>query len=490
MSVMGILIREHQETCLTLKKEHGDEVEKHYLTADVFQQIDPANVRLFKKERGKNIYPYKIDAVGETIRVRANYYIGIDWLVPSERYLYVEPKVNSAISDCFEKQVHFDESDDAAIEKLEDQTKNKISESASKRLNYLQMLLNVMVDSDLSKHCSNLVLIDWEAQRISIEQENDHLTPFLIIQFLQLTRQIVRKGLKKSYYKVEENLDNRIKGKILVGQHIKQNVFKNRLTQTYCQYQVFGIDNLENRFLKMVLRFVSSYIDNHHALFEESNFLIKQLMGYIRPAFESVRESTDEDIRHLKHNPFFKEYKEAIQIGQYILQRFAYHISNTSKEQRETPPFWIDMPRLFELYVYKKLLEANPCDTAKIKYQFSTYGNALDILVKDGHQSIIIDAKYKIHYKNSHIHQDIRQVAGYARLRKVREALGLKDEQDQHINCLIIYPDMEKGLDLEKVKELDDIFSLDAIRKCMNSDNNKIQAYHKVYKIGVKIPAL
>ena len=49
------------------------------------------------------------------------------------------------------------------------------------------------------------------------------------IQFLNLLKSIVRKGLKKSYYKVQENLNNKVKGKILVSTHIKQNIFKKRM---------------------------------------------------------------------------------------------------------------------------------------------------------------------------------------------------------------------------------------------------------------------
>lgn len=70
---------------------------------------------------------------------------------------------------------------------------------------------------------------------------------------MQTLKTIVRKCLKKNYYKVQENLNNRIKGKILVGQHIKQNIYKNRFTTTYCEYQVFGENHVENCFLNKVL---------------------------------------------------------------------------------------------------------------------------------------------------------------------------------------------------------------------------------------------
>ncbi len=131
------------------------------------------------------------------------------------------------------------------------------------------------------------------------------------------------------------------------------------------------------------------------------------------------------------------------------------------------------MPRLFELYIYSKMIEVNPDYKKDIHYQFSTYGNALDILVSRPDNQVIIDAKYKLHYQNGHLHEDIRQVAGYARLKKVREKLKVTD--DKNIDCLIIYPDMENGIEeltLENIK----------------NKKQPIQAYYKVYKLGVKLP--
>lgn len=91
------------------------------------------------------------------------------------------------------------------------------------------------------------------------------------------------------------------------------------------------------------------------------------------------------------------------------------------------------------------MIEHNPTDKMKIHYQFSTYGNSLDILVSKLDFQMLIDAKYKMHYQNGHLHEDIRQVAGYARLNKVRNQLNVTD--NKNIDCLIIYPDMENSLE-------------------------------------------
>src|SRR5690606_33948451 len=163
----------------------------------------------------------------------------------------------------------------------------------------------------------------------------------------------------------------------------KQNIFKNRPTKAYCEYQVFGVDTYENRFLKKVSKFVGLYVDTHSKLFHSSIDEIKNTLNYISPAFEPVNvEVSTDNLWYAKHNPFYNEYKEAIKIGKLILQRFSFNITVAQNIDKVfTSPFWIDMPGLFEMYVCAQMRLANVDCQKSIKFQFSTYGNSLDILV-------------------------------------------------------------------------------------------------------------
>ncbi len=388
--------------------------------------------------------------------------------------------MNAKLLEIFQKAL---EQEDITSENNE-KSQLDFGRSNAQKIDYLKMLLDIYSSTIEPREIGNLVKIYWEDVPIKIQQTEDQLTPFLVIQFLGILKKIVKKGLKKSYYKVQENLISRVRGKILVGQHIKQNVFKNQLTKTHCEYQVFGEDSLENRFLKKVFRFCVSYVENNNSFFENTKAQVQNMINFCRPAFEHIKEDIpDNQLRNIKNNPFFNEYKEAIQIGNFILRQFSYNIAATSEKEIETPPFWIDMPRLFELYLYQKLLDANPNDKSKIQYQFGTYGNYLDILIKNGENSIVIDAKYKLHYKDGAVHQDIRQVSGYARLKRVRKECGLQETDDNHIDCLIVYPVLD---DVNCITN----FSLEDITKAMKSEKAEIKAYHKVYKLGIKLPVL
>lgn len=464
---MGIRLSEHRSYFIRLLQDDerlDNSTQGLYLNASEFERYQNVSSKSFNKSS----YRFLFDRKDSFYEIKADYCIGIDWLGNTGRHLYVEPKLNTTSSESFNQQL--DQEEDGSVQV-------NISESGIFReLDYLKMLIQVTSVHESNVEVKDLVQIDWDVEQIPIDQKDDKLTPFLIVRFLQTLKTIVKKGLKKNYYKVEENLNNRIKGKILVGQHIKQNIYKNRFTATYCQYQVFGEDHVENRFLKKVLRFVISYVENHKILLSSNYKVLEETIRYCRPAFELVSDDVSEnELNQIKHNPFYKDYKEAIRIGNHILKRFAFNITKTSSEKVVTPPFWIDMPRLFEMYVFSKMIEDNPDSKGEILYQFSTYGNALDILVsKDGSQ-MIIDAKYKLHYQNSHLHQDIRQVAGYARLNKVRDKLKVID--DSNIDCLIIYPNIENGID--------DFTLVNIIDK-----RDPIKVYNKVYKLGVKLPLI
>ncbi|RAK19601.1 McrBC 5-methylcytosine restriction system component [Flavobacterium aquaticum] len=455
---MEFRLSEHNSIEILFNELSSDSLNETILLYDAIQSKrfnDSSHCFLFeKKEQG--------------FELKADYCIGLDWLGNTGRYLYVEPKLNTRTSKIF----------DAITDSEEEILKNDFENIPTEieELDYLKMLLQVTNVPESNNELKGLVQIDWVAKPVEIQQKDDKLTPFLVVQYLQLVKAIVRKGLKKNYYKVQENLNNRVKGKILVGQHIKQNVFKNRLTNTFCEYQQFGEDHPENRFLKKVLQFASSYIENHEKLFGDKFIELQHTINYCRPAFELIsNQVNDYELKHIKHNPFYKDYANAIDLGKMILKRFAYNITQTTKDKVATPPFWIDMPRLFELYTYSKMIEANPNDRKAIHYQFSTHGNFLDILVSKPNFQMVIDAKYKLKYKNGHLHEDIRQVAGYARLNKVRKELNVTD--DRNIDCLIIYPDMENGLD---------VLSIENIKE----NRLPIKAYYNVYKLGVMLPLI
>lgn len=386
----------------------------------------------------------KVIPIGDKNGIELSYYIGIDWVNKEyNKAIYIQPKLN--------------------------QTANQTD--------YLQMLFSGLKHNGVIDYTNELFEIKWDEPQIAIDQHQDLLTPLLIVQFLSLVKQIVRKGLKKSYYKVESNLYGKVKGKVLVGQTIKHNILKNKNLNTFCQYEEFGLNGMENRLLKKALVFVQRYMPTIANL--NSTAFTAALFNYINPAFEFISDEVNlNEVKHTKTNVFYKEYEEGIHLARLILKRFGYNITNTQQTTVQTPPFWIDMSKLFELYVLGLLKEKYGVE---VKFQFQANYGQLDYLLTE--QKIIVDAKYKTYYKQEFknlgrelkesVASDIRQISGYARDTKVLAELG---ESESYIaECMIVYPDQNTTNDN---------------LKSIETSKKEIKEFVNFYKVAVKLPVI
>jgi 5-methylcytosine-specific restriction enzyme subunit McrC len=401
----------------------------------------------FPKKRGNDLPCFSLKKNLENkYNLSTGYYVGLDWLEEENTALFVAPKINTKAntSSLPEELVEID---------------------------FIKMLFSAIKNQETFKEIDELFIIKWDKPHIAIEQKQDLLTPLLVVQFLGLLKTIVRKGLKKSYYRIENNIQSRVKGKILVGKTIKENTFKNKSLYTYCNYDEFGVNNKENRLLKKTLVFVKRYLPSY-ANITNDNY-IQDTYNYISPAFIDVSEEIElNDIKQTKVNAFYKEYEQAIKLAKLILKRFSYNISNTETKVISTPPFWVDMPKLFELYVLSLLKNRF---NHQVKYHLAYRGSELDYILKTPDYKMVIDAKYKLKYITDKHDEDIRQVSGYARLKNVYTYL--EKNYPESIECLIVYPDQNNGNDDLMIVEL-------------NSRQYEIPQYHGVFKVGIKLPLI
>jgi len=395
--------------------------------------------RLFTKKQkpGLCFEFWKLDDQ-ELFKFQTSYYVGVDW-VEKGKPIYVAPKQN----------------------------KNDVE------INYLKMLMDALDEHTDSKHLDELFEVDFEKPFIKINQSQDLLTPLLIYQYLKLLKTIVRKGLRKSYYKVDRNLNARVKGKVLINQTIKQNLVKSKITSTVCRFEEFGVNTVENKVLKKAFEFSKSVLSSYKTELKSTS----SICSYIEPSFQMVDSEVNIlELKHIKPNPLFPEYEQALKLAKIILKKYGYSISKTTDDQIETPPFWIDMSKLFELYVYAKLKEKFPLN-GEVIYHPKIKGLEPDYLLnsRDGNFKMVVDAKYKPRYESNNIDlPDLRQISGYARMEGVYHKLGLKDT-NQIIDCLIIYSDQTK--------------SETSLNKEMLR-NTKVEGYVKFYKIGIRLPEI
>lgn len=397
-----------------------------------------------KRGREENELCLKLQRIGEDVYATGSYFVGIDWIKENEVGIQVSPKMN----DGYE-------------------------------IDYVRMLNDALCEKENYEYLKDLVTIKFDKPSIKINQKQDMLSLFLITEYLTLLERIVKKGLKKSYYMVEKNISNKVKGKILVAKNIRKNLVRGNVTENVCSCQVYDVDSSENQILKKALSFCIKQLDIYKYALDVS--CLKEKTHRILPHFNNVSDNVSvKNIKSYKANPVYKDYKQAIEFAQLLLKRYSYNITLAGKKEIETPPFWIDMGKLFELYLFHHLRNVF---TAKdeIKYHVNAHYQELDYLLnpKLWPEPYIIDAKYKPRYK----HQggisidDAREVAGYARLSSIYNKLGLDEETSLPIKCLIIYPDQEQEEKFTFNRYEEPIF-------------DKVSGYVRFYKHGIRLPII
>lgn len=401
---------------------------------------------------------------GESLK--AHYYIGASWFIKDKCAFVVKPKVD---------------------------------------VDYIKLFMTAleMNSENEAEYFSNYYYIDFEKPAIKTNALDNVITPLLILHYISLLKHLVSKGLKKGYVVRDENLQSKIRGRILLQRHLTKNVFAKREDRVFCRFQDFTEDIPENRILKKALSFSVRFI-NQYESFKSYLQELTPLLSVVGSAFENVSEEvTIAQVTKVNAGKIFRHYEAAIKVAKLILRHFDYSIDNVSGKSQDVRPFCIDMPRLYEMYVLSLLRKAYG---DQIKFQVKGCRKTqVDYIKKSENEKLIIDAKYKPRYSESNqgILDDIREISGYARDEKILKALDWKPEEEYtkgnyFPKCLIIYPDPDTRFKREKddsedeteesaMVELTGDFPKDGFL-CDSLHLRKIPGFKDFYKIAVPLP--
>ncbi|GAB5554984.1 MAG: hypothetical protein Sapg2KO_45750 [Saprospiraceae bacterium] len=365
--------------------------------------------------------------------IDSSYFVGLDWLDPKQSAISIQPKLD-----------------------------NK-----DYQIDLFQMLHQALERPDALIHLDQLLQIDWKAPTIPVAQESDFLTPLLSISYLGILKNIVRKGLQKRSRPVQKNLHAKVKGKVLVSRSIKKNLMQHKASHTFCKYPEHGLNTAENALLKKALLLVNKNLLNR--VQAKDQMTLANNLSYLNHAFKKVSPNVQlKGLKSIQPNHFYPEYRTALQMAQLIINYVNVAFNPSQKNKIQVPPYWIDMSKLFELYVLGLLKDRFH---EKVQYQVRYRGNELDYLLNAPNYKMVVDAKYKPIYQTGKVKEDIRQLSGYARLNKVHQALSVAP--NQKIDCLVVYPNQENGWD-----QLSEV----------NLKATKVKDYTHTYKLGVKLP--
>lgn len=343
-------------------------------------------------------------------------------------------------------------------------------------IDFTEMYLSVLQSNLAPDYFSKIYNIDFRKNPIETDALKEQLNPLIIFHFLSLIRRIIKKGLKINHIVKEENLKSKVKGHIKTIKNERLNIISKKYDRFYCEYNDYSIDNYENRLLKKALLFSKRYISlikNHHSYYE-----INALINSFISCFDNVSDEIEiYQVRKITQHKIYRDYNEALRIAKLILQRYGYSTDNINQNYKKIPPFWIDMSRLYEVYVYGLLYKAYGDN---IQFQVEGYNrSAVDFIKKD--EDLIIDTKYKPAYcdGNKGILDDIRQISGYARDEKILKQLRPNNDDKSMPSCLIIYPEKMELDDKELVE-----FSKDNLLETAAA----LKSFRNFYKLSVSLP--
>lgn len=369
-----------------------------------------------------------------------SYYVGVDWIDEKKRHaMMVTPKIAG--------------------------------------VDFQTMLMKCFATDKVKERLDKIFFIRTDDKPIEIDSDAFQLEPLIIIYFINLINLIVDRGLRSDYIFTEEKLNGKIKGKINYGRYIKNGFATGRKDIIDCRYQEYSVNCLDNRILKKALMLSQQMLKRNEEALGLHSAPLKAMIDNSLVAFRNVSEEvTLQELHRVHVHPMYKLYRQAMPLAKMIIRKQGYCVETAVNNLKQKfPPFIIDMPILFERYVYSLLVERYGAKA--IQYQLSTYGNSIDFGKKD--ENLVIDTKYIPSWEYSNEHENIRQLSGYARNKKLREGLGLDIGDETTIcPCLIIFPNID-GLTTFKGCT-DSLYS--------DSGTKTIQEYVKFKKIGIRLP--
>lgn len=447
------LFTEHDGLCDSTQKEDFNGL----MSSEVFPKLPTCVPKVKSIEDVKYLGIFK-----EGDQPKAHYYIGASWFVKGESAFVVKPKVD---------------------------------------VDYIRLFMSAleMNSANEAEYFSNYYCIDLDEPAIKTDSLNNVITPLLILHYISLLKHLVSKGLKKGYIVKEENLQSKVRGRILLQKHLTKNVFAKREDRAYCRFQEFTEDIPENRILKKALSFSVRFVNQFESFKGHLEELAPQL-SIIGSAFENVSEDvTIAQVTKVNAGKIFRHYEAAIKVAKLILRHFDYSIDKASDEKQSVRPFCIDMPRLYEMYVLSLLRKAYH---GEIQFQVpGRHKTQVDYIKTD--EKIILDAKYKPRYEkgNNGIVDDVREISGYARDKKILDSLGWNERSVENKkgkllpDCVIIYPvaqverDDDEKVDLIPEQTCKTWANVNFAAPLASKENcDEIKAFEGFYKIAVPLP--
>ena len=174
---------------------------------------------------------------------------------------------------------------------------------------------------DLSK-------VDSEKSKEMVCSLAEEYGAFEIIDFIMKVKEVCKKNLKKQSQRVEENLNCKVKGRILVQKQIKYNDLRGQYQKVYCAYNKMSENIRENEILKYALYLCERNSNGITDSMNEDVLFCKRALADI-----PLKKCNGRSFLGLKNNGSYHYYKDALDAAKRIIERYAIqYVDNQKKE--------------------------------------------------------------------------------------------------------------------------------------------------------------
>jgi 5-methylcytosine-specific restriction enzyme subunit McrC len=302
-----------------------------------------------------------------------------------------------------------------------------------------------------------------QAEKADIRDANMPLLEVYITQFLALTNQLIKRGIRSDYIREQKNAQY-LKGRLLVSQQIRKNAMHPERFAIECdEYQ---INRPANRLIKLTLERVrqASQSSANQRLARELSFVFEEV-----PASSDIRT----DFQKVKLSRGMSYYQEVLSWCQLLLNG---HGPTASSGNFNTLSLLYPMERIFEDYVahcLRKNIEDVFDEGAVLKTQSSKHslvedhdGSKIfnlrpDLMVMRGNEPVrVMDTKWKLIDGSDRRHKyGISQADMYQLYAYGHKYL----KGNEHKKLMLIYPKTDKFQEPLPVFKYEDGFELSVV---------------------------
>jgi 5-methylcytosine-specific restriction enzyme subunit McrC len=264
--------------------------------------------------------------------------------------------------------------------------------------------------------------------------------------FVRECEALLQLGLIKKYRHQEGNTYT-LKGKLLFGKNIQQNIVHQE--RFYTRHQIYDCNNIFNQILYCALKLIPAIVNNP--------FMNDRVYGLLL-AFPEMNDIkvTPSSFSNLIFDRKSSAYQEAISIAAMILLNYRPDIQTG---RNNVLAILFDMNDLWEEYVYRQLLKFCDIDLQiapqiyrrvweKEKDTSVSKGIQPDIILSSKSKTLIIDTKWKLPEDDIPGDGDLKQMFMY-------------NEYWNNANAVLLYP-KESG---ECILESGSFIALDTLRE-------------------------